>query len=366
MKLAATFLSLFAGVAYAQPSEPEPTPSTEPVVAEQDLAPQRAEEPSNIPDVHNVVTGDTLWDISGYYYSDPWRWPKVWALNPQIKDAHWIYPGDIVRLLPGEPGDGTRVADAKPDAKPLIAPTTSAAAMRAETLAAPQRLAVKALAFAEKSSIDRAARIDGSAAEKELLTLGDRVYLAYSSSNPPQVGKRYAIFRVERPVVHEGNTLGSYVRMLGELEVTSQMDKRRASAIITGARNEIERGALVAPVASEFRVGPAVAAAADVDATIVSLMRKAELIGQGEIVMLNVGVRSGLKVGNRMTVIRRGDAFLPIAGPATAVGQNDTRYPARPLGVIAIVDVGEHMSVGVVLNGTQEVGVGDRVIMQQQ
>lgn len=47
---------------------------------------------------HVVVPGDTLWDITGAYLGDPFKWPQVWQYNPQIADAHWIYPGDTIHL----------------------------------------------------------------------------------------------------------------------------------------------------------------------------------------------------------------------------------------------------------------------------
>ncbi|MBM4362897.1 MAG: LysM peptidoglycan-binding domain-containing protein, partial [Deltaproteobacteria bacterium] len=50
------------------------------------------------PAVHSVRQGDTLWDLCGGYFQNPWMWPKVWSYNPQIQNPHWIYPGDQVRL----------------------------------------------------------------------------------------------------------------------------------------------------------------------------------------------------------------------------------------------------------------------------
>ena len=51
------------------------------------------------PDHYVVQSGDTLWDISASFLREPWRWPEIWQVNPQIANPHLIYPGDELSLV---------------------------------------------------------------------------------------------------------------------------------------------------------------------------------------------------------------------------------------------------------------------------
>ncbi|HEX3759979.1 MAG TPA: LysM peptidoglycan-binding domain-containing protein, partial [Kofleriaceae bacterium] len=356
-----------AAPATTAPVAPAPAPASPPVIV---VGPdgkvttpgQAATEPSNyfvgdgsepapddtavvqggaLPELHVVRRGDTLWDICFLYFNDPWQWPKIWSYNPQITNPHWIYPGDLVRLLPR----GVFAQSAAPAATAPAAPDTSAAP--ADALPAPQRrieVGIKQTAFVEKSDLDTSLAITGSVDEKVLLGNGDEVYLSYPASRPPKVGERYSIY-VPNNVVRSGSTeVGAYVRVLGTIQVLSVKQDKQARGVIVEANQEVERGAKVGPLARTYRTVPPVAPKVDAQGTVVAMLTYDQLVGQGEVVFIDLGRSSRIEVGNRMYVVRRGDALPQRMNQQT--GQDNRQFPARALGEIVIVDVGDRISVG--------------------
>ena len=309
-----------------------------------------------VPELHVVRRGDTLWDIGWYYFNDPWQWPKIWSYNAQITNPHWIYPGDLVRLLPR----GVFVS------QPGTQPDPDAGTKPADPVPSPQRrtdVGVRQTAFVEKSDLQKSITIDGAVDEKVLLGVGDQVYLSYPAGKPPEVGKRYSIYVPGKAVKSGKSEYGSYVKLLGTLEVQSVKQDKRARGVIVEANQEIERGAKVGPLLKTFKNVPTVAPTVDAQAPIVAMLTKDQLIGQGEVVFVALGKASGVKIGNRMFVVRRGDGKPGTM--STQVGSDDRRFPARALGEIVIVDVGEKVSIGLVTLGVQEMSIGDLVMMQK-
>ena len=224
-------------------------------------------------------------------------------------------------------------------------------------------VAVKTLAFVEQADLDKAIVIDGAVDEKTLLGDGDQVYLSYPKNQPPKVGQRYSVYMPGQSVKHGTKKYGSYVKLLGTIEVLSVKDDKRARGIIIESTMEMERGAKVGPLVTRFANVPPTTPTVDAQAPIVAQLTKDQLIGEGEVIFVALGKQSGVKVGNRMYIVRRGDAKPDRM--SNEVGSDDRRFPARALGEVVIVEVGENVSIGLVTLSVQEMAVGDLVMMQK-
>lgn len=329
--------------------------------ADQPIDPNQADQQQfagPTPELHVVRSGDTLWGICSLYFGDPWQWPKIWSYNPQITNPHWIYPGDLVRLLPrGMFADQqqTNVAQNNESPEPIQDNLPAPAART--------NVGIKQTAFVEKSDLDKSITVDGSVDEKELLSIGDSIYLSYPANNPPKVGQRYSVYKPDNTVKSDGKEVGSYVRILGTVEVVSVKQDKRARGVIVEANHEIERGAKIGPLVKQYQNVSPVPPKVDAQGTIVAMLTKDQLIGQGEIIFVDLGANSGVEVGNRMFVVRRGDALPPMS--KDTVGQDDRRFPARALGEVVIVEVGKNVSVALVTLAVQEMSMGDIVMMQK-
>ena len=72
-----------AGQAYPQE---EQTDSSEPIVVEPHWS--RYQAPTTYPEgteLHIIVRGDTLWDLSNHYLQNPFLWPQLWDANRYIR-----------------------------------------------------------------------------------------------------------------------------------------------------------------------------------------------------------------------------------------------------------------------------------------
>ena len=193
-------------------------------------------------EVHTVVGGDSLWDLSQRYLGSPWYWPKVWSYNPSITNPHWIYPGNKIRLRKGT------ASVTKPGKQPAVKPYA-----RRQKL--PSTIYLKQRGFIEEDAMKYKAKITGSREEKILLATFDHVYIQFSKKKPLKVGQRYSIYKAIKPVIHPHHkrSIGQMVEIYGEVEIKEISKSRMARGVILKAVNPIERGYLVGKIKRVFK-----------------------------------------------------------------------------------------------------------------
>jgi hypothetical protein len=330
-----------------------------------------AEEPSsrfaggNPPDTHVVRTGDTLWDICTYYFNNPWQWPKVWSYNPTITNPHWIYPGDVVRLYPA--GQESAPVATGDDQKAAKQPSELGIGRSMGTSAGPARNAsLRQIAFVDDEELKYAGTINGSPEEKVMLSPGDEVYVDYPEGKPPQIGQRYAVYSSAETIKHPESkeVVGAYITLHGEVRITEVKKGRRARAMLTYATDVIERGMRVGPTRTQFKDVAPRPAERDLEGVIIAMLGMDQIIGERMVIFIDRGADDGLKPGNQMRVLRRGDAYVGKMGPSGNAGQDDRRYPDNDLGQIIVVEVGKKSSIAFVTHTNHEVEIGDHVVMR--
>ncbi len=189
------------------------------------------------PDRYVVQKGDTLWGICDTYFHDPWRWPKVWALNPDVTNPHWIFPGQtlhiggITQVAPGEEVS----AAAAPNEATVV--TTRLPPLRSQR--SPGNGAMREVGFVDSQELAFAGTVTGSREEKIMLATGDQVYIEFSKNRVPKAGQRFSIYQVDldHPVKEPQSraVLGYLVRVFGDVTVDALNDGVIADRDAAGA-----------------------------------------------------------------------------------------------------------------------------------
>ncbi|MCS6912872.1 MAG: LysM peptidoglycan-binding domain-containing protein [Myxococcales bacterium] len=318
--------------------------------ADYEVAPRQ-----EIPEQYIVAKGDTLWSLSERFFGNPWYWPKLWSYNEMITNPHWIYPGDLLSLVP--PGQRTQ----KPAAPATDDKTQQAPRLSRSQPPLPTGIFLRQNGFVEPGELQVAGRIVGSKEEKIMLASLDEVYIETNPKNPLKVGERYTIYRVLKSVRRpygQGESLGSVVEILGDVQVRQITPGGIARAVIREALGPIERGYRVGPLRRTFKLVDPKPNARALEGMLVESLVPSAMLGSQQLLFVDLGKRDGLEVGNRLFVIRRGDGYVKMLGSEPV---DDKRFPKEIVAEILVVDVRDRISAGLITRSIRETRLGDRV-----
>jgi hypothetical protein len=259
----------------------------------------------NVPDRYVVVPGDTLWGIAGKFLKDPWRWPEMWKLNrDEIKNPHWIYPGDVIVLDRSGPqpelkmGDTVRLSprvrseDTSQRAVPSIPPRVIEPFLSRQLVIEPDGLYL-------------APRIIAAQADRVYLGSGDVAYVSGIKDAKPD--SLWQIYRQGKPLVDPDSqkTLGYEAVFLGDSKVIKGGDP--ATIQIFTAQQEIGKGDRLVAAGPLTLINYAPhAPATSIVGRIIATRGGLRETGPQNVVTLNKGRSDGLEVGHVLALSRLG------------------------------------------------------------
>jgi len=318
---------------------------------------------SGAPDEYIVKVGDTLWDIAATFLRDPWYWPEVWYVNPQVENPHLIYPGDVLALVMI---DGQqRITNVRASAYRLspqarITPLTeSITSIPYEQIDA---FLSKGLVL-EKGQIDQLPYILATRGDHLIASAGNDIYVR--GGEPVATGTRFSIVHVgdELRDPDDNKLIGYQGIYIGEGALSRGGDP--ATVSLTDTNREALEGDRLVPETVDiplnfFPKAPDI----DVEGRIISVVGGVTMIGQYQVVVLNRGARHGLAPGDVLSVYQAGETVRDrYAGHSFgSFGANEkVTLPDEMAGTIMIFKVYDRIGYGLVMVATSDIHILDAV-----
>jgi hypothetical protein len=324
----------------------------------------------NAPDSYTVKHGDTLWGIAKVFLKDPWYWPEIWQVNPQVQNPHLIYPGDTLRLVyvegrprlvlqPGlERGNGARV-EPRVRSQALEAAVTT---IPYETIAA---FMSKPMVL-DQEEIKNAPYVLSTRDSHVIMAEGNTVY-AVGFKTPVEVGQHYSLVRVGEALrdPDDNKVLGYNGVYTGAGHVTRGGDP--ATLIMTQSARETYPGDKLIPggvdVPLDFVPSPP---KTNINGRIIMVSDGVTVIGQYEVVVINRGVRDGLQPGNVLAVYSESDPVYDnskngYVHPTSTLFKNKVNLPDERTGTFMVFKTFPRMSYGLIMEATDVIHVADKV-----
>jgi nucleoid-associated protein YgaU len=311
------------------------------------------------PESYTVVAGDTLWDISGKFLNQPWKWPQLWRANPQVHDPDLIYPGDTLTLtyVDGQPRITVNRGESRGTIKlsPRVRSTPIAEAIPTIPLGAINAFLLNNRIIDNAHQFEVAPYVVAGNGERVLSGAGDRIY-ARGRFEPTHVG--YGIYRKGKTYIDpvSGVVLGINADDIGSGEIvategdvaTLQM-QRSTQEVRLGDRLFVseERGINSTFVPSEPHQA--------VDGTIIDVPRGVTQIGEFDVVTLDRGRLDGLAEGNVLAIYKTGETVRD------RVSGDLVKIPDERSGLLMVFRTYERLSYAMVLHASRSLAVQDKV-----
>lgn len=317
----------------------------------------------NAPDRYVVVPGDTLWSIAAKFLKDPWRWPEMWKLNrDDIKNPHWIYPGDVIVLQRSKPEPELKMGDTL-----RLSPRVRSEDISKQAIPSiPPRIIEPFLTrplVIEPDGLSNAPRIIAAQADRVYMGSDDVAYV--SGIGDAKIDSLWQIYRPGKPLIdpERQKTLGYEAIFLGDSRVIKTGDP--ATIRIFGAQREIGKGdRLVAAGPITLNNYAPHAPTASIQGRIIATRDGLRETGPQYVVTLNQGKSDGLEPGHVLALLRLGRTNLetiPSRKWFAADKVEATKLPDERYGLVFVFRVFDQVSYALVMSASRPVLIGDVV-----
>ncbi len=318
------------------------------------------------PDEYVVQIGDTLWDIAATFLRDPWYWPEVWYVNPQVENPHLIYPGDVLALVTIDGQQritNIRASTYRVSPSARVTPLTeSITSIPYEQIAA---FLSKGLVL-EKNQLEQLPYILSTRGDHLMASAGNDIYIRGGQPSPN--GTQFSIVHIgdELRDPDDNDLLGYQGIYVGEGSQSRSGDP--ATVALTDTNREALEGDRLIPETVDiplnfFPKAPDLI----VDGRIISVVDGVSLIGQYQVVVMNRGARHGLAPGDVLTVFQAGEVIRDryaggsFIGSSRITGGPKVTLPDEAAGTIMVFKVYDRIGYGLVMEATSDIHVLDAV-----
>jgi len=306
------------------------------------------------PNEYVVQVGDTLWDISATFLKDPWFWPEIWYVNPDIVNPHLIYPGDVLGLvyIDGQPRiTNVRASTYRMSPQARVTPLNEAiASIPYEDVAA----FLRSGAILEKKQADGLPYLLQARGDHLIASAGNEIYVRGLTDTAP--GTRYQLVHISDPLHDpDDNRLIGYIGIpVGDGRLRRGGDP--ATVALTDTSMEAIPGDRLLPEDDDIPLSfyPS-APSTSVEGRIITVVGGVSQIGQYMVVVLNRGTSNGLAVGNVLTVYQTGEEVHD------RIGGGKVTLPEEAAGTVMIFKTYDRISYGLVMEATQAIHIHDTV-----